>query len=46
MRTKAGLKKRKAAGYKLGRPKGFKQNTPIREGVRSFINWYRKFYNY
>ena len=25
---------------------GFKPNTPIREGIRSFINWYRKFYNY
>tara|TARA_S200000501_G_C20871136_1_gene764310 strand:- start:9328 stop:10359 length:1032 start_codon:yes stop_codon:yes gene_type:complete len=24
----------------------FKPNTPIRKGIRSFINWYRKFYNY
>ena len=25
---------------------GFKPNTPIKMGIRSFVNWYRKFYKY
>jgi UDP-glucuronate 4-epimerase len=23
---------------------GFKPNTPVKEGVAKFVNWYRKFY--
>ena len=25
---------------------GLRPNTPIKEGIQSFVNWYRKFYNY
>ena len=38
MRTKAGLKKRKAAGYKLGRPKGSKDKRP-RSNVGDLERW-------
>jgi len=24
---------------------GYKPNTPIKEGIKNFIEWYREFYN-